>query len=45
MTLEQVAQKNCGYPIPESIPGQVGWDFEKTDLVEGVPCPWQGAWN
>jgi len=42
-TLEQVAQRNCGSPLPGSVQGQVGWDFEKPDLVEGVPAHGRGV--
>ncbi|RMC16308.1 hypothetical protein DUI87_08524 [Hirundo rustica rustica] len=34
-TLEQVAQRNCGFPIPGSAQGQVGWGFEQPGLVKG----------
>ena len=37
-TLEQVAQRSCGCPIIGSVQGEVGWDFEQPDLVEGVPA-------
>ena len=33
--LEQVAQRSCGFPIPESIQG----------LMEGPLLLWQGFWN
>ncbi|KAK4826704.1 hypothetical protein QYF61_010919, partial [Mycteria americana] len=32
-TLEQVAQRSCGCPLPGSVQGQVGWGFEQPDLV------------
>lgn len=35
---EQAAQRSCGYPIPGSPQGQVGWVFEKSDLLEGGPA-------
>ena len=34
--LEEVAQRGCGCPLPGSVQGQVGWDFEQPGLVEGV---------
>ncbi|GAB0203512.1 hypothetical protein GRJ2_002816800 [Grus japonensis] len=37
-TLEQVAQRSCGGPIPGSVQGQVGWGFGQSGLVEGVPA-------
>ena len=37
-TVEQVAQRSCGCPIPGNIQGQVGWGFEQPDLVEDVPA-------
>ena len=36
-TLEQVAQRRCGYPLPGNIQGQARWDFEQPGLEEGVP--------
>lgn len=36
-TVEQIAQKNCGCPIPGSVPEQLGWGAERFGLVEGVP--------
>ncbi|KAK4820204.1 hypothetical protein QYF61_021712 [Mycteria americana] len=41
-TLEQVAQRSCGGPIPGNMPGQAGWGFEKPDLVEDVPIYGRG---
>ena len=32
-TLAQVAQRNCGYPIPASVQGQLGRGFEQLDLM------------
>ena len=29
--------RGCGYPIPGSVQGHVGWGFEQPGLVEGVP--------
>ena len=37
-TLEQVAQRGCGCPLPGSIQGQAGWGFEQPGLVGGVPA-------
>ena len=37
-TLEQVAQKGCECPLPGSIQGQAGWDFEQPGLEGGVPA-------
>jgi len=37
-TLEQVARRGSGGPIPGHIQGQVGRDFEQPDLVEDVPA-------
>lgn len=36
-TLEQVAQKDYRYPIPENIQGHVGQGCEQTDIFEDVP--------
>ena len=35
-TLEQVAQRSCGWPLPGSVQGQVGRGFEQPGLVEDV---------
>jgi len=35
-TLEQVAQRSCGCPIPRNAQGQVVWGFEKPDVVECI---------
>jgi len=43
--LEQVAQRSCGYPLPGSVQGQVGWGFEQPGLVEDVPAHGRGGWN
>lgn len=32
--LEQVAQRNCGCPIPGNIQGHVGWSFGQLIPVE-----------
>jgi len=34
--LAQADQKSCGWPLPGSVQGQVGWSFEQPGLVEGV---------
>jgi len=31
-------QRSCGCPLPGSVQGQVGWGFEQSGLVEGVPA-------
>jgi len=36
--LAQVAQRSCGWPLPGSVQGQVGWGFEWSGLVESVPA-------
>ena len=36
--LEQVAQRNCAWPIPGGIQGQAGWGPGQPDLVGGVPA-------
>jgi len=41
--LAQVAQRNCGFPLPGSVQGQAGWGFEQPGLVEGVPAHGTGA--
>jgi len=41
-TVEQVAQRSCGCPLPGSVQGQVGCGFEQPGLVEGVPA--HGWW-
>ena len=35
---EQVAQRNCGCPLPETVKDQAGWGFEQRGLVEAVPA-------
>ena len=42
-TLEQVAQRSCGCPIPGSVQSQVGWGFEQPDLAEGVRAHGRGV--
>ncbi|GAB0180812.1 hypothetical protein GRJ2_000546500 [Grus japonensis] len=32
-TLEQIAWRSCGCPLPGNIQGQIGWGFEQPDLV------------
>jgi len=34
--LIQVAQRGCGCPLPGSIQGQAGWDFEQPGLEGGA---------
>jgi len=36
--LEQIAQRNCGCPLPGSVQGQVGWGFEEPGCLDGVPA-------
>ncbi|GAB0188844.1 hypothetical protein GRJ2_001349700 [Grus japonensis] len=40
---DQVAQRSCGYPIPGSVQGRVGWGFGQPGLVEGVPARSRGV--
>ncbi|GAB0183236.1 mitochondrial enolase superfamily member 1 [Grus japonensis] len=42
-TLEQVAQRGCGCPLPGNVQGQVGWGFGQCGLVEGVPAHGRGV--
>jgi len=42
-TLEHVAQRSCGSPLPGSVQGQVGWSSEQPGLVEGVPAHGRGV--
>jgi len=42
-TLEQVAQRSYGCPLPGSVQGQVGWGFEQPGLVEDVPAHGMGV--
>ena len=37
-TLEQIAQRGCGCPLPGSIQGQAGQGFEQHGLVGDVPA-------
>ncbi|PKU40413.1 rna-directed dna polymerase from mobile element jockey-like [Limosa lapponica baueri] len=43
--LEPSAYGSCGYPIPGSVQGQVGWGFEKPAQSGRCPWSWQGGWN
>jgi len=36
--LEQVAQRNCGFPIPGGIQGQVERGCGRSDLARGIPA-------
>ena len=40
--LEQVALESCGFPIPGSVQGQVGWGFEQLGLEGGIPAHGRG---
>ena len=42
-TLEQVAQRSCGCPLPGSVQGQAGWSSEQPGLVEDVPAHGRGG--
>jgi len=42
-TLEQVAQRGSGGPIPGNIQGQVGQASEQPGLVEDVPAHCRGV--
>jgi len=42
-TLEQVAQRSCGCPLPGGVQGQVGWGSEEHGPVEGVPAHGRGV--
>ena len=42
-TLEQVAQRGSGGPIPGNIQGQVGQGSEQPGLVEDVPAHCRGV--
>lgn len=37
MTVKYIAQRSCGSFLSGIVESQVGWGFEKPDLVEGVP--------
>ena len=42
-TLEQVARRGSGSPIPANIQGQAGWSSEQRGLVEDVPGHCRGG--
>ena len=42
-TLAQLAQRNCGCPLPGSVQGQARRGFEQPGLVEGVPAHGKGV--
>jgi len=42
-TLEQVARRSGGSPLPGSVQGQVGWSSEQPGLVEDVPAHGRGV--
>jgi len=42
-TLEQVAQRSWGCPIPGSVEGHAGRGFEQPDPVEDVPAHDRGV--
>jgi len=37
-TVEQIAKRGSGGPIPGNIQGQVGWGSQEHGLVEDVPA-------
>jgi len=39
----RLSQRSCGCPLPGSVQGQAGWDFEQPGLVEGVPAHGRGV--
>ena len=41
-TLEQLARRGWGCPIPGSVQSQAGWGFEQPGLVKDVPAHGQG---
>ena len=41
-TLEEIAQRGSGGPIPGNIQGQVGRGSEQPDLVDDVHVPYRG---
>jgi len=43
MTLEQVAERSCGCPLPGSVQVQAGQGSEQPGLVEGVPAHGRGV--
>ena len=42
-TLEQVAQRGCGRPLPGSIQGQAEWGSDQSGLEGGVPAYSRGV--
>jgi len=42
-TLEQIAEKGSGGPIPRKIQGQVEQGSEQPDPAEDVPAHWSGV--
>jgi len=42
-TLEQIAQRSCGCPLPGSVQGQVGRSSEQPGLVADVPAHGRGV--
>jgi len=42
-TLEQIAQRSSGGPIPGNIQGQVGWRSEQPGLAEDIPAHCRGV--
>jgi len=40
--MEQAAQRSCGFPVPGSVQGHVGWDC---DLMGGDPACGRGIVN
>ena len=42
-TLEKVARRSCGCPLPGNVQGQVGWSSEQPGLVEDVPAHGRGG--
>jgi len=36
-TLEQAAQRSCGFPIPGAVQGQARWESGQPDQVGGNP--------
>jgi len=41
--LAQAAQRSCGFLLPGSAQGQVGWSSEHPGLGEDVPAPGRGV--
>jgi len=31
--MEQAAQRSCGFPVPGSVQGHVGWDCDLTEMI------------